>query len=40
MYPWSKGTLSRQTFKEPARRDRLPDVLAGVAAAAPPGWPR
>ncbi len=30
----SLDTLSRQTFKELARRDRLPDVLAGLAAAA------
>jgi cyclic pyranopterin phosphate synthase len=30
----SLDTLSRPTFKELARRDRLPDVLAGLAAAA------
>jgi GTP 3',8-cyclase len=33
----SLDTLSRQTFKELARRDRLPDVLAGLAAAADAG---
>ena len=33
----SLDTLSRQTFKELARRDRLPDVLAGLAAAAAAG---
>jgi GTP 3',8-cyclase len=33
----SLDTLSPQTFKELARRDRLPDVLAGLAAAADAG---
>src|SRR3984957_7198020 len=33
----SLDTLSPQTFKELARRDRLPDVLAGLAAAASAG---
>ena len=33
----SLDTLSQQTFKELARRDRLPDVLAGLAAAAAAG---
>jgi len=33
----SLDTLSPQTFKELARRDRLPDVLAGLAAAAGAG---
>src|SRR5580693_9074016 len=33
----SLDTLSRQTFKTLARRDRLPDVLAGLAAAAAAG---
>jgi cyclic pyranopterin phosphate synthase len=33
----SLDTLSRETFKELARRDRLPDVLAGLAAAADAG---
>jgi len=33
----SLDTLSRQTFTELARRDRLPDVLAGLAAAAAAG---
>ncbi len=33
----SLDTLSRQTFKELARRDRLPDVLAGLAAASVAG---
>ena len=33
----SLDTLSRQTFKELARRDRLSDVLAGLAAAAAAG---
>jgi molybdenum cofactor biosynthesis enzyme MoaA len=33
----SLDTLSRQAFKELARRDRLPDVLVGLAAAAEAG---
>jgi cyclic pyranopterin phosphate synthase len=33
----SLDTLSPQTFKELARRDRLPDVLAGLSAAAGAG---
>jgi cyclic pyranopterin phosphate synthase len=33
----SLDTLSRETFKELARRDRLHDVLAGLAAAADAG---
>jgi cyclic pyranopterin phosphate synthase len=33
----SLDTLSRPVFKELARRDRLPDVLAGLAAAADAG---
>jgi GTP 3',8-cyclase len=33
----SLDTLSPQTFKELARRDRLPDVLAGLATAAAAG---
>jgi cyclic pyranopterin phosphate synthase len=33
----SLDTLSRQTFKTLARRDRLPDVLAGLSAAADAG---
>jgi cyclic pyranopterin phosphate synthase len=33
----SLDTLSRQTFATLARRDRLPDVLAGLAAAAAAG---
>ena len=33
----SLDTLSQQTFKELARRDRLPDVLAGLAAATSAG---
>jgi cyclic pyranopterin phosphate synthase len=33
----SLDTLSQQTFKELARRDRLPDVLAGLAAAVAAG---
>jgi cyclic pyranopterin phosphate synthase len=33
----SLDTLSRETFKELARRDRLPDMLAGLAAAADAG---
>jgi cyclic pyranopterin phosphate synthase len=33
----SLDTLSGETFRVLARRDRLPDVLAGLAAAADPG---
>ena len=33
----SLDTLSQQTFKELGRRDRLPDVLAGLAAAVAAG---
>jgi cyclic pyranopterin phosphate synthase len=33
----SLDTLSRQTFKTVTRRDRLPDVLAGLSAAADAG---
>jgi GTP 3',8-cyclase len=33
----SLDTLSRETFKTLARRDRLPDVLAGLSAAAAAG---
>src|SRR5580692_7818099 len=33
----SLDTLSRETFVSLARRDRLPDVLAGLAAAAAAG---
>src|SRR3984957_16347682 len=33
----SLDTLSRETFKDLARRDRLPDVLAGLSAATAAG---
>ena len=36
----SLDTLRPEVFRKLARRDRLPDVLDGLAAAAGPAWPR